>query len=69
MAHALGASISYTRLSPEFNVAELVFNKLKTVLKREEFKILLQENVHVFILKVLNLTTTDHMFAFYNFIL
>ena len=66
MAHALGASIIYTRLSPEFNVAELVFNKLKTVLKREEFKPLLQENVHVFILKVLNLITTDDMFAFYN---
>ena len=64
------ASIIYTpSLSPEFNVAELVFNKLKTVLKREEFKSLLQENVYVAIYEALNLITTDDMFGFYNFIL
>ena len=66
----MGASIIYTpSLSPEFNVAELVFNKLKTVLKREEFKPLLQVNVHVAIYEALNLITTDDMFGFYNFIL
>lgn len=63
-------SIIYTpSLSPEFNVAELVFNKLKTVLKKEEFKSLLQENVYVAIYEALNLITTDDMFGFYNFIL
>ena len=63
----MGASIIYTpSLSP---AAELVFNKLKTVLKREEFKPLLQESVHVAIYEALNLITTDDMFGFYNFIL
>ena len=66
----MGASIIYTpSLSPEFNVAEFVFNKLKTVLKKEEFGSILQENVHVAVYEALDLITTDDMFGFYNFIL
>ena len=33
--------------SPEFNPAELVFSKLKTILKRFEFRELLRDNLHV----------------------
>ena len=66
----MGAQIIYTpSLSPEFNVAEYVFNKMKTVLKREEFGRLLRENVHVAIYEALDLVTTEDMFGFYNFIL
>ena len=43
------ASIIYNlSLSPELNVAEFVFNKLKAVLKKEEFGLLLYENVAVY---------------------
>ena len=50
----MGAQIIYTpSLSPEFNAAEYVLNKMKTVLKREEFGRLLQENVHVAIYEAL----------------
>ena len=66
----MGAQIIYTpSLSPEFNVAEYVFNKMKTVLKREEFGLLLRENVHVAIYEALELVTTEDMFGFYKFIL
>ncbi|KAM7432943.1 hypothetical protein ABFA07_016720 [Porites harrisoni] len=50
----IGASIIYTpSLSPEFNAAEFVFNKLKTVAVYE----------------ALDSITTDDMFGFYNFLL
>ena len=66
----MGAQIIYTpSLSPEFNVAEYVFNKMKTVLKREEFGRLLRQNVHVTIYEALELVTTEDMFGFYKFIL
>ena len=55
----MGAQIIYTpSLSPEFNVAEYVFNKMKPLLKREEFERLLRENVHVAIYEALDLVTT-----------
>ena len=48
MAYGDRASIIHTpSLSPEFNAAELVFNKLKTVVKKEEFGPILHENVDV----------------------
>ena len=59
----------YSSLSPEFNIAEYVFNKMKTVLRREEFGRLLRENAHVAIYEALGLVTTEGMFGFYNFIL
>ena len=66
----MGAQIIYTpSLSPEFNVEELTFNKLKTVLKKEEFRCLLRENVHVAIFETLEPITTEDMFGFYSFIL
>ena len=56
----IGAYIIYTpSLSPEFNAAELVFNKLKTVLKKEEFGPILQENVHVAVYEALDFITSD----------
>ena len=66
----IGISIIYTpSLSPEFNAAELVFNKLKTVLKREEFAPILHENVHVAVYEALDFITSDDMFGFYNYVL
>ena len=66
----MGASIIYTpSLSPEFNAAEFVFNKMKTVLKKEEFGPRLRANVHVAVYEALDYITTDDMFGFYNFIL
>lgn len=66
----IGASIIYTlSLSPEFNAAELVFNKLKSVLKKEEFGPILHENVHVAVYEALDFITSDDMFGFYNFVL
>ena len=56
----IGAYIIYTpSLSPEFNAAELAFNKLKTVLKKEEFGPILQENVHVAVYEALDFITSD----------
>ena len=68
----IGASISYTpSLSPEFNAAELVFNKLKTVLKKEEFGpiLILHKNVDVAVYEVLDFITSDDMFGFYKSVL
>ena len=66
----MGAQIIYTpSLSPEFNVAEFIFNKMKTVLKTEAFEGLLRENVHVAIYEALELVATKDMFGFYKSIL
>ena len=66
----IGASIIYTpSLSPEFNAAELVFKKLETVLKKEEFGRILRENVHVAVYEALDFITSEDMFGFYNFVL
>ena len=44
----IGCTLVYLpTYSPEFNPAELVFNKLKTILKRFGFRELLQDNLHV----------------------
>ena len=65
-----GASIIYTpSLSPEFNAAELVFIKLKTVFRKEEFGPIWRGNVHVAVYEALDSITTDDMFGFYNFLL
>lgn len=59
--------IIYTpSLSSEFNAAEYVFNKLKTVLKKKEFRRLLRENVQVAIFEALELVTTEDMFGLYS---
>ena len=66
----MGANLVYTpSLSPEFNAVELVFNKLKTLLKREEYTTMLQQNVHVAIYESLNHISTDDMYGFYRFII
>ena len=62
----MGAQIIYTpSLSPELNAAEFVFNKLTTILKREEFRCLLRENVHIGIYQALEHITAADMFGFY----
>ena len=56
----IGASITYNlSLSPELNVAEFVFNNLNIVLKKEEFGILLHENVHAAVYEALEFITSD----------
>lgn len=66
----MGANVIYTpSLSPEFNAVELVFNKLKILLKREEYVPLLKENVHVAIYESLDQIDTNDMYGFYSLIL
>ena len=62
----IGASIIYTpSLSPEFNAAEFVFNRLKTVLRKQEFGPILCENVHVAVYEALDSITTDDKFGLF----
>ena len=66
----MGANVIYTpSLSPEFNAVELVFNKLKILLKREEYVPLLKENVHVAVYESLDQIDTNDMYGFYSLIL
>ena len=53
--------------SPEFNPAELVFNKLKTIKKRFEFRELLPDNLHDAVYEVLKTTTREDMSGFFRF--
>ena len=44
----IGCTLVYLpTYSPKFNPAELVFSKLKTILKRFEFRELLRDDLHV----------------------
>ena len=49
------------------NPAEYVFNKLKTIMKRFEFRELLRENLHVAVHKALKEVTTDDMREFFKY--
>ena len=51
--------------SPEFNPAELVFNKLKAIQKRFEFRELLPDNLHVAVYE--KTTTREDMSGFFRF--
>lgn len=63
----MGMASVYTPVrSPEFNAAELVFNKLKTVLKQEEYANLLRVNVPAAIYAALPCITEDDMIGFYR---
>lgn len=63
----MGMASVYTPVrSPEFNAAELVFNKLKTVLKREEYSNLLKVNVPAAIFAAISCITEDDMVGFYE---
>lgn len=62
-----GANLIFTpSLSLEFNAAEYCFNKMKTVLRREEFAPILKQNVHVAICQALAHINVSDMFGFYN---
>ena len=52
---------------PEMNPAEYVFNKLKTIMKRFEFRELLRENLHVAVHEALKEVTTDDMREFFKY--
>lgn len=63
----MGVYLIYTPFrSPEFNAAELVFNKMKVVLKRDEYASILKENVHVAIYESLRTVTEFDMIGFYR---
>ena len=64
----IGCSLVYLpTYSPEMNPAEYVFNKLKTILKRFEFRELLRDNLHVAVHEVLKEATTDDMREFFKY--
>ena len=52
--------------SPELNPVELVFNKLKTLLHRYEFRDLLRYNLHVGIYRALREISSSDLRGFYN---
>lgn len=63
----MGIAVLYTpSRSPEFNAAELVFNKLKTVLRRDEYSQLLEVNVPAAIYAALSTITESDMAGFYR---
>lgn len=64
----IGCALDYLpTYSPEFNPAELVFNKLKTVLKRLEYRDVLRDNLHVGVYEALKQITSADMRGFYHY--
>ena len=53
--------------SPEFNPAELVFNKLKKIMKRLEYRTLLRDNLHVAVYEALKQINSADMRGFYRY--
>ena len=53
--------------SPELNPAEFVFNKLKTCLKRIEYRELLRDNLHVGVHEGLEQITAADLNGFYKY--
>ena len=53
--------------SSAFNPTELVFNKLKTILKRIEYRELLKDNLHVAVCESLKHITPPDMRGFYEY--
>ena len=53
--------------SPEFNPAENVFNKLKTILRRFEYRELLRDSLHVAVHQGLQEIATNDMRGFFKF--
>ena len=52
--------------SLKFNPAELVFNKLKRIMKRLEYRILLRDNLHVAVYEVLKKISSADMRSFFS---
>ena len=53
--------------SPELNPVELVFNKLKIVLKREEMQPVVRANLHAAIYNALEEITENDLIGFYRY--
>ena len=65
--YSLGIDVVYLPVySPEFNPCELVFNKLKTLAKRDELRTVFSRNVHEGIYQCLEHITADDCVAFYR---
>ena len=65
--HDISCTLLYLpTYSPEFNPAELVFNKLKTILKRFEFRELLRDNLHIAVHEALTTITHEDMSGFFK---
>lgn len=52
--------------SPELNPVELAFNKLKTILRRYEYRDILRFNIHVGIYRALQEISASDTRGFYN---
>ena len=64
----IGCTLVYLpTYSPEFNPADLVFNKVKIILKRFEFRELLRDNLHVAVYEALTTMTHEYMSGFFRF--
>lgn len=64
---SMGIDVVYLpTYSPEFNPVELVFQKLKVVLKREEMQQLVSANVHAAVYTTLEEITENDMVGFYR---
>ncbi len=64
----IGCTLVYLpTYSPEFNPAELVFNKLKRMMKRLEYRILLRDNLHVAVYEVLKQISSANMRGFFRY--
>ena len=65
----MGIAVIYTPIrSPEFNAVELVFNKLKTMLKRDEYAQLLHVNVPAAIFGAISTISEADMTGFYRYV-
>lgn len=63
----MGIYVVYTPTrSPEFNAAELIFNKIKTLLKRDTYRELLRVSVPLAVYSVLSLVSENDMVGFYR---
>jgi transposase len=64
---SFGVTVIYLPVySPELNPVELLFNKFKTVLRRYEFRNILQFNIHVGVYRALQEITVSDLRGFYN---
>lgn len=64
----IGCTLVYLpTYSPEFNPTEFVFNKLKTILKRLDYRTLLKDNLHVAVFEGLKQITAADMRGFYRY--
>ena len=64
----MGVDVVYLpTYSPELNPVELVFNKLKIVLKREEMQPVIRANLHAAVYDALEEITENDLIGFHRY--